>query len=114
MRKHYLFALARVPNWGENELDGLSRIGVVPTFEKDCDRLVEGPTEVSLRFDVETHAEAQALLRAGVGNEARIISPARQALPSDLDGLTSVRTPGLVMFAQEARLLSQTPVASTP
>ncbi len=113
-----MFALARVPIWGEDQLDGLSRIGVVPTFEKDYDRLVEGPTEVSLGFDVETHAEAQGA--PAIGRWERGAHYLSDRTPSTAARRrwpyirTAARTSGLVMFAQEARLLPQTAVASTP
>jgi hypothetical protein len=42
MHKHYLFALARVPRWGRDQLERLNRVGVVPTFEKDRVPLAEG------------------------------------------------------------------------
>lgn len=92
MYKHYFFALARVPRWGGDQLERLNCVGVVPTFEKDRVPLAEEPTEVPLRFDVGTQAEARALLRRALGSKARIISPiAWLALPPHLDGLTQTQ-----------------------
>jgi len=94
MYEHYFFALARVPRWGRDQLERLSRVGVVPTFEKERIPLAEEPTEVPLRFDVATQVEARALLRRALGSKARIISPiAWLAQPPHLDGLTQTQSP---------------------
>jgi len=89
MRKHYYFALARLPRLGQEQLARLKRVGVVPTFEKDCTPVPDRPADLALRFDAATGAEARALLVRALGLTPRIISPmARGPLPQNTDGFT--------------------------